>query len=150
MGNAQIDSSAKNFAKYQTLPAFKANIVPDSTDFSNKDLNRKNPVIIMFFSPDCEHCQRETKELLAFKNELKAVQIVMLSPSSYHALHQFYDEYGLSSMPNIKMAQDINYSLGSLYQIRTFPTMYVYSNTGKLLKAFAGNVTVPEILAAVK
>ena len=147
---AQIDSTAKNFAKYQTIPSFKINVVPDSSDFVNKNLDSKKPVIIMFFSPDCEHCQKETKELLAFKNELKAFQIVMLSPSSYAALHQFYVDYGLSAMPNIRMAQDVNYNLGSLYQIRTFPTMYVYSNTGKLLKAFAGNIAVPDILAAVK
>lgn len=150
IANAQIDSSAKNFSKYQNLPSFKINTVPDSASFSNKDLNSKNPVIIMFFSPDCEHCQKETKELLAYKKELKNVQLVMLSPSNYPTLKQFFVEYGIAAMPNIKMAQDINYTMGSLYQIRTFPTLYVYDKAGKLLKVFAGNVGVPEILESIK
>ena len=104
----------------------------------------------MFFSPDCEHCQKETKELLAYKNDLKSIQIIMLSPSNYPTLKQFYNEYGIAAMPNIRMAQDINYAFGSLYQIRTFPSLYVYNDAGKLLKAFVGNVSVPDILAAVK
>ena len=150
MGSAQIDSTSKNFAKYQILPSFKLNTVPDSSEFSNKNLNHAKPVVIMFFSPDCEHCQKETKELLAYKSDLKNIQIVMLSPSSYPTLKKFYEEYGIPAIPSIKMGQDVNYTLGSLYQIRTFPTLYVYSKTGKLLKAFAGNVGVPEILEAVK
>jgi thioredoxin-related protein len=39
--------------------------------------------MIMFFSPDCDHCQKQTKELLAYKKELKDIQILMVSVLSY-------------------------------------------------------------------
>lgn len=148
--NAQIDSSAKNFAKYATVPTFNVYTVPDSSGFSNKKLDKSKSLVIMFFSPDCEHCQKETKELMAYKNELKNIQILMVSPSSYPAIKQFYEDYGMAAMPNIKLGQDVNYTLGSIYQIRTFPSMYVYDHNGKLVKAFVGNVDAPAIINAVK
>ena len=74
----------------------------------------------------------------------------MASPSSYAMVKQFYDEYGLSAMPNIKMGQDVNFVLGSIFQLRTFPSIFVYDQQGKLAKAFVGNIGVPAILNAVK
>ena len=150
MVRAQKDSSAKNFSRFETIPSFTIYTVPDSISFSNKNLKANKPFIVIFFSPDCEHCQKETKELLAYKKELKDIQILMASPSSYGMVKQFYEEYGLSSMPNIKIGNDINYALGSIYQLRTFPSIFVYDHTGKLAKAFVGNAGVPAILDALK
>lgn len=148
--HAQKDSSANNLSKFETIPSFNIYTVPDSTGFSNKNLQQNKPFVILFFSPDCEHCQKETKELMAYKDELKDIQILMVSPSSYTEVKQFYEEYTLSSMPNIKLGQDVNYALGSIFQLRTFPSMFVYDHTGKLAKAFVGNIGVPAILDAVK
>ena len=150
MVQAQKDSSAKNLSKFENIPSFNIYTVPDSAHFSNKNLKANKPFIIMFFSPDCEHCQKETKELLAYKNELKDIQILMASPSSYGMVKQFYEDYNLSAMTNIKLGNDVNYALGSLFQLRTFPSMFVYDHTGKLAKAFVGNIGVPAILDAVK
>jgi len=148
--HAQKDSSAKNLSKFETIPSFNIYIVPDSTSYSNKNLKKNKPFVILFFSPDCEHCQKETKELMAYKDELKDIQILMVSPASYREVKKFYEEYTLSSMPNIKLGQDVNYALGSIFQLRTFPSMFVYDHTGKLAKAFVGNIGVPAILDAVK
>jgi thiol-disulfide isomerase/thioredoxin len=147
---AQIDSSAIGLSKFETIPTFNVYAVPDSTSFSNKNLRRNQPFIIMFFNPDCDHCINETKELMAYKNELKDVQILMVSISSYEALKRFYDEFDFASLPKIKIGQDVNYALGSLFQLSTFPSIFVYDYRGKLAKAFIGNIGIPAILAAIK
>ena len=147
---AQKDASPNSLSKFEAIPTFTVYTVPDSIAFTNKDLLKNKPLIIMFFSPDCEHCQKETKELLAYKEELKNIQILMVSPSSYSMIKQFYQEYDLSTMPNIKLGNDLNYALGSIYQLRTFPSMFIYDQSGKLAKAFVGNIGVPAILDAVK
>ncbi|WP_301928192.1 TlpA disulfide reductase family protein [Ferruginibacter sp.] len=147
---SQTDSSAKALPKFETIPSFAIYSLPDSTVFSNKDLHKNKPFIIMFFSPDCEHCQKEMKELLAYKEELKNIRILMASPGSYPMIKQFYQDYGVASMPNIKMGHDDNFALGSIFQLRTFPSIFVYDQQGKLSKAFVGNISVPAILDAAK
>jgi hypothetical protein len=53
-------------------------------------------------------------------------------------------------MPNVKLGQDVNYKLGSIYKLRTYPSIFVYDNKGTLAKAFVGNIGIPAILDAVK
>jgi hypothetical protein len=75
---------------------------------------------------------------------------LMASPGSYPMIKQFYQDYNLASMTNIKMGHDDNFTLGSIFQLRTFPSIFVYDQQGKLAKAFVGNIGVTAILAAAK
>jgi thiol-disulfide isomerase/thioredoxin len=146
----QADATGVTLQNIQALPAFKIMAAPDSTAYSSEQLQKNKPVIIIFFNPDCEHCQRETKELLAYKQELKDIQIVMITSLSFTLIKDFYKEYGIASMPNIVMGQDINYALRLKYRPTNFPGMYLYDANHKLAKVFAGNVGVPTMLDALK
>jgi thiol-disulfide isomerase/thioredoxin len=148
-GHAQ-DSTAATFKNIQHLPAFKIYRATDSTLFTSDQLKKSQPVVLMFFSPDCDHCQKETKELMAYKEELKNLQIVMASPAAFKDINAFYKDYNIASMTNIIMGQDANYVLGMKYQIRTYPSIFVYDSSGILAKAFVGNISVPAILEAAK
>jgi thiol-disulfide isomerase/thioredoxin len=147
---AQKDSADRYVNNFVNIPPIAVNILPDSARFTNDSLRKGVPFVLMFFNPDCEHCQKETKELLAYRNELKDIQILMISPASFAEIRDFYQSYGLSSMPNLRMGQDLNYKLGMIYKLRTYPSMFVYDNRGTLAKAFVGNIGIPAILDAVK
>lgn len=147
---AQKDTSDNYVNNFINIPAIKINTLPDSSLFTNENLKAYSPFVLMFFNPDCEHCQKETKELLAYKEELKGIQILMVSPAPYQEIKDFYQAYKLSSMPNIKLGQDINYKLGSIYQLKTYPSVFVYDKRGILAKAFVGNIGIPAIIDAVK
>lgn len=141
---------ANGLNKIQDVPAFTIVVAPDSTTFTNEELPKGKPMVLIFFNPDCEHCQKETKELLAYKEELKNIPIVMVSALSYRLVKEFYTEYNLASMPNVKMGQDINYVLGTKYHPTRYPAIFVYDAKGKLSKVFAGGGEVPAIIEATK
>lgn len=150
IANAQADT-ANNYVKgFTTIPAFNINLVPDSSFYSNANLQKNKPFMIMFFSPDCDHCQKQTKDILAYKNELKEVQILMVSVLPNKFNRPFFEEYKLAAVPNIKLGTDLTYKLRQLYQVKTLPAMYVYDVNGNLAKAFVGNIDVPAIINAVK
>ncbi len=146
---AQKQNPVPVFSNSQNLPPFKIILAPDSSVFTNQKMQKNKPCVIMFFNPECEHCQRETKELMAYKTELKDVQLIMISATSYKMVNEFYHDYNLSYMPSIKIGYDPGYALSMKYQLRTMPSLFVYSSTGKMLKEFVGNVGVPAILEAV-
>lgn len=145
---AQADTSLL-YIKFPTVPPFSIIKVPDSTKFTKADLKRKKPVIIMGFSPDCEHCQHETKELIAHIDRFKNIQIVMISPLDYKYLQKFYDEYHLSQYPNITIGKDPSWFIGTFYGIRNFPAIYLYNKKGKFVRAFDGSVPVEKIADAL-
>lgn len=136
--------------KIQQTPIFSIISVPDSTAFTNDQLPKGKPLVLIFFNPDCEHCQKETKELLAYKDELKDIPIVMASSLPYKLVKEFYAGYNIASMPNITMGQDANFVLGRKYQPSRYPAIFVYDAKGRLAKVFAGGGEVPAIIEATE
>ena len=147
---AQNQHSNDYVNKFLSIPAISVHTVPDSSIFTNKNLRTNTPFILMFFSPDCDHCHKQTKELLAYKKELKGIQILLLSVAPYQEIKNFYNEFGLSAMSNLKVGQDINFKLGATYKVNTYPSIYVYDRKATLAKAFIGNKDVQAILDALQ
>jgi hypothetical protein len=104
--------------------------------------------MLVFFSPDCEHCQKESKEFLAYKEELSGVQVLMVSPMPYAHIKQFYADYNMASLPNFSLGQDWAYHLGSKLQPHFFPTMLLYDKIGNFIGGYTGNVPVTTLLKA--
>lgn len=147
---AQADPAAATLKNIQHVPTFKIFTAPDSTEYTSESIKQNKPFVLMFFSPDCDHCQKEAKELLAYREELKHLPILMVSPAPFKEIKTFYQDYNIASMTNITMGQDLNYALGLKYQPRIYPSIFVYDSRGILAKVFAGNIGVPAILDAVK
>ena len=145
---AQTDTSLI-YLRFPTVPPFSIIKAPDSTKFTKDDLKKKTATIIMVFSPDCEHCQHETRELIAHIDLFKKVQIIMSSPLEYHYLKKFYDEYKIADYQIITMGRDPGYFLGTFYHIRSFPAIFVYDKKGNFVEAFDGSVPVERIAAAL-
>ncbi|MEI9955447.1 MAG: thioredoxin fold domain-containing protein [Ferruginibacter sp.] len=134
------------------VPSFKLINIGDSTFktyFTKDSLKKKTATIIILFSPDCEHCQHETKEITAKINLFKKAQIVMTSPMNELMLKMFYDEYKIANYPNITMGRDPSYFLGTFYKVRSFPAIFVYDKKGNFVDSFNGSVPVEEIAAAL-
>ena len=74
----------------------------------------------------------------------------MVSGAPYPEIKEFYEMYKLSSMANMKVTQDINFKFGTIYKLRTYPSVFVYDQQGNLAKAFVGKIAVAAILDAVK
>ncbi|HTB51609.1 MAG TPA: TlpA disulfide reductase family protein [Ferruginibacter sp.] len=145
---AQEDTSF-NFLRYTSIPAFEIAKAPDSVIVTNKEVvKRGHPFMLVFFSPDCEHCQKETKEFLAYKKELKDVQVLMVSPMPYEHIKQFYKDYSIDSLPNFTIGQDWAYHLGNKLRPHFFPTILLYDKVGNYITGFTGNVAIPKILEA--
>jgi hypothetical protein len=87
---AQSDTSLL-YVKYPDVPPFAITKVPDSTKFVKADLQKNKAVMIMVFSPDCDHCQHEVKEIIANIDLFKDVQILLVSHLGYHFIKTFYD-----------------------------------------------------------
>jgi thioredoxin-related protein len=137
------------YAKSATLPPFTIIKVPDSTRFEKANLQKNRPVMIMVFSPDCDHCQHEIKEIKSHIKLFKNAQIVMISNLGYHYIKKFYQEFGIAKYPNITMGMDYRYLLGSFFNIDAVPAVFVYNKNGKFVKAFDRNASVQSIAAAL-
>jgi thioredoxin-related protein len=136
-------------ARQTGLPSFSITRVPDSSRFEKANLQKNKAVIMMVFSPDCEHCQQKIKEIMANIKLFKNVQIVMVSNLGYSYVKRFYQEFNVARYPNITMGMDYRYMLGNFFTIPGLPAMFLYNKNGQFVKAFDRNVPVQKIAATL-
>jgi thioredoxin-related protein len=145
---AQTDSVLL-YQRFPVVPTFRLINIADSSIFTKDNLKKKKATIIMMFSPDCEHCQEETKTLTANIHLFKKAQIIMVSPLDFNYMRQFYNDYKIADYPNITMGRDPNYFLGTFFNVHSFPSFFLYNKKGKLVNKFIGGYSVQEIAAAL-
>ena len=143
------DDSTLLYKRFPIIPSFKLINVADSSIFTKDNLKKKKATIIMMFSPDCEHCQAETKELTAKIGLFKKAQIIMASPLDFNYLKEFYNEYKIADYPTITMGRDPIYFFGTFFKVRSFPSIFVYDKKGNLKNSFIGSTFVEDIAASL-
>jgi len=136
------------YKRFPYIPQFTIYKAPDSTAFTRENLKRK-PSVFIIFSPDCEHCQRETKDIISNIDKFKNTQIVMVTYLPYKEMIQFYKEYKIASYPIITMGFDRKFFFPIFFKVHNFPSIYVYDKEGKLKESFDGEVAVDKIAAVL-
>lgn len=141
---AQTDSLAV-YKRFPTLPIFNLVKLPDSSSFTRDDIGRRKETMIMLFSPDCDHCIQATKDLLQQIHLFKGVQVIMVSSNSYAMIQSFFRDNKLADHPNITMARDASFYLGTFYNLKQYPSVYLYNKKGKFIREFIGSFSMKEV-----
>jgi thiol-disulfide isomerase/thioredoxin len=134
------------YKRFPTLPPLKLLLADSVTEFTEKDLKKEVPVFIFLFSPDCDHCQKETEELIDNIEKFSHVQIVMATAMPFGKMKAFYQQYQLSRFSNITMGFDKIYLLPTFYRIKNYPFLAFYDKNGKLTGAVEGALPVKKVL----
>jgi peroxiredoxin len=132
-----------------TIPAVATNELPamhitllDSSQLSARDLHGKN--VIVMFQPDCDHCQREAKQIQENITAFETYQVYFVSSATGEELKKFAGEYKLDSYSHIHFGSTtVEEIISSLGQIDA-PSVYIYDN-GKLKQKFNGETDIAEI-----
>jgi thiol-disulfide isomerase/thioredoxin len=113
-------------------------IKEDGHRFMAADLPAKS--IMIFFSPTCDHCQRQAEQIQKNLKGFQGYNLYFISLDTYPLIHQFAKDYKIDSEPNIHFLQaDANSVTVSLGYIRT-PTILIFNQDRKLVKRF-NNIT---------
>lgn len=145
---AQTDTIAP-YLQFPFIPPFKIQLT-DSSWFSKSALSDKKPTWVIYFSPDCGHCQQETEEIISNIKSLKNLQIVMIASRPFEDVKNFYEHFMIRRFPNIKMGVDAARMVTNFYRVEHTPFSAFYDKKGDLVKAFKNAPQISEIIALSK
>jgi thiol-disulfide isomerase/thioredoxin len=133
------------YKKDPHIPAFNL-LLPDSTWFTKDQLpGSYDYTIIVYFSPDCPHCQHEAREIVAKMDSLKNSFFVFAAYKSLEDVQGFASYYGLDKFKNVRVGRDPQYFIPSFYRIKFNPYIAVYNKKGLLEKVYdPETMQVPE------
>jgi thioredoxin-related protein len=121
----------------------------DSVHFVTKDSIKKNrKILLMFFSPECEHCKHQTRDILADLNRFKDIQIVMATFQPFDEMKTFYNYFRIGDHANILMGRDEKYVLPPFFRMTSLPYLALYNKKGEYITHFEGNQQVDTIMKA--
>ena len=154
-GCTQAQTGAPVKPNIASIPSFRI-LNQDSVYITNANLKKGKPVMIIYFSPDCSHCQHMMYEMKPYMKKFSNVQVVMVTftqtSSGYmKLLKEFRRDYDLASYPNFIVGTEYpDYKVQRYYQVATTPYIAIYDHKGKLVKAFDKAPKTEELVAAVK
>ena len=144
---AQTDSLPDApYKRFPSVPPFKLLLTDSNTHFTKENLSKKKAVMIMLFSPDCDHCKHETEDIIKNIDAFKKVQIIMSTTMPFDKMLRFYNNYDLKRFDNIIMGKDENYLLPVFYDIRNLPFLAFYNKKKELISVFSGALSINKVI----
>jgi len=136
------------YQRFPTIPPFRLLKVDSATYITKDDLKKHRLTLMMCFSPECDHCKHQTKDILAAMDKFKEIEIVMATFQPFSEMKEFYNYFRIGDYPNIKIGRDEKYVLPPFYNIHNLPFLALYDKKGNLITTFEGNQDVEKILTA--
>lgn len=133
-------------ASISSIPSFKLLLLDSTTVFDTKNIVKGKPTLFVYFSPDCEHCQRQTKELIDNIGSFTDVQIYLFTPSEFSDLKRFDSTFRLYKYKNIIVAQDLEYGFYKYFKAVSFPYVAVYDRQKELTKLYKNEISIQKII----
>lgn len=142
---------AQDVSKIQNIPAYKVMSAPDSVYKTPANLKKDQPVMVVYFSPDCSHCQHLMYEMKGQMKDFSKIQVVMITPVDYKMVKGFYRDFGISEYPNFTVGTEgYTYQVLKYYNVKMTPYIAIYNHKHKLLKAYDKVPKIKELAGMVK
>lgn len=105
--------------------------------------------ILIFYIPDCDHCQREAEAIRSQLDVFKNYTLYFITASGTEEIKRFAETYRLNGLPNVFFARtEVTDVIREMGPIGT-PSLYIYSREKRLIKKFDGETKVAEIEAVL-
>jgi cytochrome oxidase Cu insertion factor (SCO1/SenC/PrrC family) len=144
-----IGSTQPLFRKLPDFPSFPL-VAGDGSLFSSTAVIKKNkPTVVIYFSPTCQHCQTQAQDLTSNMKSFRDVQFLFVTSYPPQDTKSFLNEYAIEKFTNIKFGYDSSFSMGSFYDLKSLPGIFIYDKNGKFKNNFDTNVKPEKLYTAI-
>jgi thiol-disulfide isomerase/thioredoxin len=141
---------SSNVAISQSMPPFKMQLT-NGTVFSYKNLLHDKPVLIIYFAPDCEHCQVLMNAVFKNIKDFKKAQIVMVTFKPLDEVIAFQKNYQTAKYSNIKVGIEMPiFFFRNYFKLQSTPFTALYNKQGRLVASYKNETPVNDLIKRLK
>jgi thiol-disulfide isomerase/thioredoxin len=134
--NAETASTSTN--DLPTLTVIKA-------DGSKFDLRKaEGKTILVFFNPECDHCQRVAEQIKLKKKLFSNHQVYFVSTETQASLQKFAQQYELQDENFLFVQADADDVFQSVGNLPSVPAIFIYQNQN-FIRRFDGETSLDVI-----
>jgi len=127
-------------------------LTTDSVYITPADLKKNMAVMVIYFSPDCSHCQHLMYELKPKMDAFKNTQVIMVTfVQQIKAIQVFARDFDLKKYPNFTVGTEgYTYVVQKYFDVHTTPYIALYDKNRKLVKAWDKAPSVDTLVSEVR
>ncbi|HEX5152898.1 MAG TPA: thioredoxin domain-containing protein [Parafilimonas sp.] len=131
------------------IPEFTV-LKTDSSYTNDKIIPKDKPVVIIYFSPSCGHCQLTADEYSKKMQDMKDIYFVWVSYYPLPEIKEFAKNFNLQQFNNITIGRDENYTIPSYYRVKFTPFMAIYNKEHHLIKTYQQGTDADTLIKLLK
>ncbi|MES1223443.1 MAG: hypothetical protein ABUT20_48555 [Bacteroidota bacterium] len=138
----------QEFDTPKNIPPFNMILSDGTTYYNSSNLEKGKALMIIYFDPECQHCQHFTKQVIKNISKFSTVQIVMICAApGLPPLKKFVADFDLLKYKNMKVGTEGMYhATMNFYHVDVTPFTALYNKGGTLITSYRD---VPEIQTLV-
>ncbi len=129
------------------LPNFQVTDVTGKT-FTTGELPKNRPTVVIFFHPDCEHCQAEATELQPHLAAFANTNFLMITWDAIPKIKGFMEKYKLTE--SVTACQIDPTTLAQTYGQLSLPAIFIYNSNQELVQQLNSEARADAILTYLK
>lgn len=129
----------------ETLPTFFVKDM-EGKMFTSQDMANEKNAYIVYFNPECSHCETAFKKLNEnFKRlDLEDVTFYAIAANTKEKTQAFFNELApnLLKLKNLKILLDEDFVFANAFEVGSYPTIYYYDIKTKEMQRYEGYADV--------
>lgn len=140
-----------SYCQNDKVPPFRM-MMANNKVFKAEDFPMGKPILIIYFSPECEDCHVFIEGMLNRAGDFKGVSIAMVTYMTGDVVSKYVVKNSLNMYPNIYVGTEGNtLFLKNYYNIITFPYVVLYDKNGNLIvKYTTKQVDLNDLVSRIK
>ena len=130
----------------QTIPSFKMTL-SNNEIFTAADLPKGKPFVLIYFDPDCDHCQKLMTELFKRMNSFKKAEMVLITFKPITEVAAFEKKYSTGKYANMRVGTEGTlFYLKNYYKLVKMPFTALYDSKGNYSYSYRDETPVDDLI----
>ena len=114
--------------------------------FTTQQIPTGKAIALIYFSPECEHCQSFMKSFFKEVAKFKDIFVLMITYLPLDRVVKFSEEYPVADYPNIVAGTEgMAFLVRDHFKIDNIPFLATYNKEGKLISTYDGNPSIEKL-----
>ena len=132
------------------LPPFKM-MQTSGKIFKAQDLPMEKPILIVYFSSECDHCEKMLKEFFKQAANFQKASVAFITYLPVDKVSKFEKDYNMSKHPNMNSGTEgSTFFVRNYYKISTMPFVALYTKKGDFVTSYEKEVDLKMLAKMLK
>jgi thiol-disulfide isomerase/thioredoxin len=137
-------------AQANKLPPFRM-VQSNGKIFKAEDLPMGKPIILIYFSPDCDHCEKMLKEFFGKAKQFSRSSVAMITYLTQDRVAKFEKDYPVKKHANIYAGTEgTTFFVRNYFKITDMPFAALYTKEGNFVKSYSQEIPLNDLATRLK